>query len=172
MSNVKCHEVSNITKCKMPRNDKFHEMSIVIKCQMSWNVKYHEMLIVDAGSMTSSRNTRRYTLRSVQSSPGRSFFLYILVPLPSLGFGTSYFTLFQGGTQHGLDPRLWRRFETKHHILSQWSMFLRQNITFCHNNHRWWLFLHSSAWPQWQFHGLAFWKRLSVPILSWCSFSL
>ena len=29
----------------------------------------------DAGSMTPSRNTRRYTLRSVQSSPGWSFFI-------------------------------------------------------------------------------------------------
>ena len=35
--------------------------------EISWNAD------ADAGSMTPSRNTRRYTLRSVQSSPGRSF---------------------------------------------------------------------------------------------------
>ena len=32
---------------------------------------------VDAISMTPSRNTRSYTLRSVPSSPGRSFFSYL-----------------------------------------------------------------------------------------------
>ena len=36
-------------------------------CQMSWNVK------CQCQSMTPSRNDRRYILRSVQSSPGRSF---------------------------------------------------------------------------------------------------
>ena len=40
-------------------------MPNVMKCQISRNA--------DAGSMTPSRNDRRYTLRSVQSSPGRSF---------------------------------------------------------------------------------------------------
>ena len=69
-------------KWKMSWNGKCCDMPIVMKCQMSWNVKCHEMSNVmkcqiswkpDAGSMTPSRNTRRYTLRSVQSSPGRSF---------------------------------------------------------------------------------------------------
>ena len=92
MSNVKCHEIANVLnsqmswnfKSKMLWNVKCHEMSRVMKCQMSWNVKCHEMQNVmkckmswnadaDAGSMTPSRNTRRYTLRSVPSSPGRSF---------------------------------------------------------------------------------------------------
>ena len=36
-------------------------------CQLSWNAD------ADAWSMTPSRNDWRYTLRSVQSSPGRSF---------------------------------------------------------------------------------------------------
>ena len=44
-----------------------HEMSIVMKCQISWNAD------ADGGSLTPSRKIRRYTLRSVQSSPGRSF---------------------------------------------------------------------------------------------------
>ena len=34
---------------------------------------------VDARSMTPSRNTRSYTLRSVPSFPGRSFFLFYLL---------------------------------------------------------------------------------------------
>ena len=54
-------------KCQMSWNVKCHEMSNVMKCQMSWNAD------AGAGSMTPSRNTRRYTLRSVPSSPGRSF---------------------------------------------------------------------------------------------------
>ena len=41
----------------MSWNVKCHKMSNVIKCQMSWNA--------DARSMTPSRNTRSYTLRSV-----------------------------------------------------------------------------------------------------------
>ena len=92
--NVKCYEIANVMKCQMPwnvkchemSNVKCHEMSNVMKCQESWNVKCHEMSDVmkckmslnadaDAGSMTPSRNTRRYTLRSIPSSPGRSFFI-------------------------------------------------------------------------------------------------
>ena len=47
---------------------------------------------VDAISLTPSRNTRSYTLRSVPSSPGRSFLiefhsdLLLLHPLPSVGY--------------------------------------------------------------------------------------
>ena len=67
-----------------------------MKRQMTWNAKLHEMqndadidadadagadadddadvdADADARSMTPSRNTRSYTLRSVPSSPGRSF---------------------------------------------------------------------------------------------------
>ena len=43
-------------------------MPNIMKCQISLNAD------ADAGSMTPSRNERRYTLRSKQSSPGRSFF--------------------------------------------------------------------------------------------------
>ena len=56
----------------MTWNLKWHEISNDLKSQRSWNVKCHEMSN-DVGSMTPSRNTRRYTLRSVPSSPGRSF---------------------------------------------------------------------------------------------------
>ena len=40
-----------------------------MKSQMTRNLKRH-------GSMTPSRNTRRYRLRSVHSSPGRSFLVF------------------------------------------------------------------------------------------------
>ena len=41
---------------------------------MTWNAKWHADADADTRSMTPSRNTRIYTLRSVPSSPGRSFF--------------------------------------------------------------------------------------------------
>ena len=59
--NVKCHEMSNVIKCQMSWTVKCNKMSNVMTCQISWNA--------DAGYMTPSRNT----LRSVPSSPGRSF---------------------------------------------------------------------------------------------------
>ena len=62
--NVKCHEMSNVMKCKMSQHIKCHE-KFMMKCQISWNT--------DARSVTPNRITRRYTLRSVQSSPWRSF---------------------------------------------------------------------------------------------------
>ena len=82
--NLKRHEISNDMKSQMTWNVKSHKISNVMKCQMSWIVNCHKMPNVlkcqmlwnadpDAGSMTPSRNARRYTLRSVQSSPGRSF---------------------------------------------------------------------------------------------------
>ena len=71
----------NVMKCQESWNVKCHEMSDVMKFKMSWNAH------ADAGSMTPSRNTRRYKLRSVPSSPGRSFLEldhthvpYVLVP--------------------------------------------------------------------------------------------
>ena len=89
--NVKSHEMSNVMKCQLSWNVKCHEMSNVMKWLMSWNVKEswnvkcHQMSMVtkcqmswnaDAGFMTPSRNTRSFTLRSVPSSPGRSFFIF------------------------------------------------------------------------------------------------
>ena len=62
--NAKWHEMSWNLKC--------HEMSNVMKCQESWNAD------ANAGSMTPSRNTRRYTLWSVPSSPVRSFFYWTM----------------------------------------------------------------------------------------------
>ena len=63
-------------------NVKWHEMLNDMKCQMTsrsnpWpsDTWYISNLYADtdARSMTPSRNTRSYTLRSVPSSPGRSF---------------------------------------------------------------------------------------------------
>ena len=62
--------MTNFMKCQESWNVKCYEMPNVMKCQISWND--------DAWSMTPSRNSRRYTLRSVQSSPGRSFFIWQL----------------------------------------------------------------------------------------------
>ena len=87
--NDKCHEMINVMKCQMSRNDKCHEMTNVIKCQMSWNA--------DAGSMTPSRNTRRYTLRSVPSSPGRSFLL-----LPEFSYSS-----LSGASSHQVQTLSW-----------------------------------------------------------------
>ena len=87
--NVKWHKMSNDTKCQMSRNINVikcqmswsvycHEMPIVMKCQMSWNAKCHEMPNIMkcwcwCWIYDSRQKHRRYTLRSVQSSPGRSF---------------------------------------------------------------------------------------------------
>ena len=78
MSNDKCHEMTNVMKCQTSWNVKRHEMSNIMKCQTSWNVKSHEMSKVNCDEITKVmkipiKNTRRYTLRSVPSSPGRSF---------------------------------------------------------------------------------------------------
>ena len=82
--------MTNFLKCQESWNVKCHEMSIVMKCQLSWNVNCQQMPNVmkcpiswnadaNAGSMTPSRNTQRYTLRSVQSSPRRSFLIWSLI---------------------------------------------------------------------------------------------
>ena len=37
--NLKCHEISNVTKSQMSRNLKCHKISNVMKCQMTQNLK-------------------------------------------------------------------------------------------------------------------------------------
>ena len=71
--NVKWHKMWNDTEGQMTQNEKFKEMT-----QMSWKVK------CQCQSMTPSRNDRRYTLRSVQSSPGRSFLILMLKYCPMI----------------------------------------------------------------------------------------
>ena len=81
------HENSNDKKCQMTQNYQMTRMSndTNVKCyendmkyQMTWNVKSHMtydtwQAYADARYMTP--NARSYILRSVSSSPGRSFSL-------------------------------------------------------------------------------------------------
>ena len=100
--NIKWHKMSNDTKFQMTRNDTWHmtydtwqmtnetwQMTHETKFQIAhythdtwhmihdtWHMRYDVWCMThDAWwSMTPDRNTRRHTLRSVHSSPGRSFF--------------------------------------------------------------------------------------------------
>ena len=95
--NIKWHKMSNDTKFQMTRNDTWHmtydtwqmtnktwQMTHETKFQIAhythdtWHMRYDVWCMThDAWwSMTPDRNTRRHTLRSVHSSPGRSFFQF------------------------------------------------------------------------------------------------
>ena len=101
--NIKWHKMSNDTKFQMTRNDTWHmtydtwqmtnetwQMTHETKFQIAhythdtwhmihdtWHMRYDVWCMThDAWwSMTPDRNTRRHTLRSVHSSPGRPFLL-------------------------------------------------------------------------------------------------
>ena len=86
------------TKYQMTQNVKWHRMSNDMKCQMTQNVKLHNCnytewcMMHDDGSMTPSRNDRRFTLWSVQSSPGRSFFTMAIFTLMCFMLSLSFLT--------------------------------------------------------------------------------
>ena len=98
--NIKWHKMSNDTKFQMTRNDTWHmtydtwqmtdktwQMTHETKFQVAhythdtwhdtWHMRYDVWCMThDAWwSMIPDRNTRRHTLRSVHSSPGRSFLI-------------------------------------------------------------------------------------------------
>ena len=109
--NVNWPEMSIDLKCQLTWNVYWPEMSIDLKCQLTWNDTWHmthgtwhmshdDILLnisnlyadADAISMTPSRNTRSYTLRSVPSSPGRSFsLLSILSPIEKVFFLCNFY---------------------------------------------------------------------------------
>ena len=123
----------------MAWNVKWHEMSNDMKCQVThdtWHMIYILLNIsnlyadADARSMTPSKNTRSYTLRSVPSPPGRSFFSLLT---SSTFFWQSWF----------LGTDMWFFFASPIIVYPLWlSKFGRSNFHINLQHHRMWRFVH------------------------------